>query len=485
MTGAVGVGERVEHPERGAGVVVATLPGRRLRVRFDATPSCPATLPGRELRSAKAPDARSGPNLSTSKQRGAPRAKATAGRASKPSTKGRARAEARDAERAALWQTIEALRLGVVPAAHARDYTVGRDEQLDRLEALLATGQGLRVVSGDYGMGKTHLLDVLEQVAGQRGFVVARVALDPTEVPLSHPLRLYSAVLRSLRYPDGTQGTLEPILEKLEASQRHLSDASGPGSRFFSPVLFARGLGDPDLAELLSDYIAGYHVDSLGADSLLRERGWNGARLLTLSDYRTYGRMYVYLLGTLACWARDAGFGGLLLLFDEAERGDLFDAAHFRLASEVLRHFAAVTLPAGALRFDPEDLYRGGHRVHQELPLRFEAAQPLSVVMALTDAPRMRRELLEMLDPQDVLVRLRHIPMRELATLTDRISALYSAAYPELVLGPDARAALHQGVRRVVAREGELVPRDLVRGMVALLDGLRHGRVSERDLASG
>jgi hypothetical protein len=453
---------RVFHPDHGAGTVVTPLFGGRARVRFDRAPTLPRSVPVAALvplvNGAQKPEpsraARVGPRASTTEERAA-----------------------RPPDWADLWQTIEALRLGVVPFAHARDYTVGRRAEVARLEELLRLGQGMSIVRGDYGVGKTHLLDVLEQMARAGGFVTSRVTLDPREVALSHPLRLYRAVLNGLRFPDGTAGSLDPIFERLEASGDHVKErAGGPYSRFLSPALFVRRTGDADLIDLLADYVEGYPMDMDEVHQRLTTSGWHGDRLLALSDFRTYGRMYAHLLGTLASWAKDAGFKGLLVLFDEMERADVFDAFHLDFAVQVIAHYAAVTLPREALRFDPETLYRGGHRVHRRLPLRFREDQPLSVVLALTPAPRAGALVEGLLDTSRVVLDINALDTQSYAELVDRVASLYVRAYPEFSLEPNGGERLRKVVMASAPRDG-VVPREMVRATVTLLDLLRHGRI--------
>lgn len=486
-----GPGNRVLHPNHGPGAVLALVAGYRVRVRFDRSPSLPLTVPRQSLvpfrtDGAGPANGRAGPKppraWSGHASHGGRRNRRAGGPASGSGRSKEVAAPTRPApaghprDWADLWQTIEALRLGVVPSAHAKDYTVGRERELKRLEEVLDSGQGLRIVLGDYGLGKTHLLDVLEQVALKRGYVISRVVLDPNEVPLSHPLRLYRAILSGLRYPEGAGGTLDPILQPLEESRPHHEFMGRRYSRFFTPVLFGRRARDPEIADWLQDYIEGCRLDAPTVDHVLRRIGWRGDRILVLSDFRTYGRMYVHLLGTLASWARDAGFRGLLVLFDEVERTDVFDAKHLDLAMEVLGHYAAVALPSEVLKFDPDDLYKGGHAVHQNLPLRFEENQPLGVVIALTDAPRTKERILALLDSGAVLVPLERLPRKALGTLVDRVIDLYARAYPGYRMPVVRRVAIREQVLAAWPGGDQALPREIVRGTVGLLDAGRHGR---------
>ena len=122
-------------------------------------------------------------------------------------------------------QTIEAMRLGVVPAARIDAYTVGRTFELELVDDDLraATTQGaVRAFLGDYGVGKTHLLEIIQHRALDANYLTARVVLDPDETSPAHPKRVYRTLVRHLAYPDrpwDDSAGLEPLLEKASASE--------------------------------------------------------------------------------------------------------------------------------------------------------------------------------------------------------------------------------------------------------------------------
>src|SRR5690606_28616893 len=121
--------------------------------------------------------------------------------------------------------TLEAMRLGVVPTAQLDAYTVGRDFEMGLVEADLEEANvsgAVRAFLGDYGVGKTHLLELVQQKALDEGFLAARVVLDPEESSPAHPKRVYRAAVRTLRYPDRPyeEGAgLGPLLEKAARSE--------------------------------------------------------------------------------------------------------------------------------------------------------------------------------------------------------------------------------------------------------------------------
>ncbi|MFQ5654618.1 MAG: BREX system ATP-binding domain-containing protein, partial [Planctomycetota bacterium] len=522
-------GDRVRHRTHGLGRVLRLSTRNRLLVSFDSGPLLPRTvdslacsLPGPDdrppreggvaeatqnvngvSREGTAPPGRRGATSSArvgSEGDGSARERSRVRRGSgkttktkkkvRRKTKGPARARSRreappkdarvtvrvpiDFPTARVRQGLEALRTGVVPAFHVQDYTVGRDRELADFRDLLAARRGLRLIWGDYGAGKTHLLDVLERIAREEHFLSARAILNPRDVPPSHPQRLYRIFLTSLRYPDDSGSGWRPLFEKLVDSPEHRASHGDRFSRFLSPVLFALHTGDEEAIGWASDYLEGYPMESTEVTRALRRVGWRGPNLLALSDYRTYGRMYVHMMGALSSWARDAGYRGLVLLMDEVERVDRLDAVHRRLAEEVLKHYAAATLPESMLRFHPGALYRGGHPVHRVLPITYDSDQPLAAVLAFTPLAETWELSRRIVSDEGVHLPLRPLSPRDLRLLVKRVARLYERGYRGFQAGEGTIARFLSHLDGALLDDGEN-PRHVVRGVVELLDLVRYG----------
>lgn len=505
MSEGFALGEEVMHPVFGAGRVLGMRPGRRVRVRFDRQQHLPRTVPADEVRVVPAtaleileqlglgPDGR--PLVSPEVPAPAPAA------APAPAPRPRRRRPAYletgplpaapprvldPAGGASYVQALEALRCGVVPSQHASDYTVGRERELGRIAELLEARRGLRIAWGDYGSGKTHLLEVAEQMGLEANFLVSRITLDPSEVPPSHPQRLYRAIAEHLRTPGELETGLEPLMRRLAGSADHRLPSGPRASRFLSPYVYATWLDDPRTLDWARDYAHGAGVDPHEGRYRLDRCGWPGLPPLTLSDYRTYGRVYVHLVGTVSAWARDAGFEGLLLLFDEVEFVGSCDRLHLEFSREVLSHYAAATLPPAELGFDPEqDLYRGGHEVHRQLELRFEPDQPLAAVFALTPEPEIEQLLFGMIPGRGNDLWLDELVPAQAGELVARIATLAAAAYPGEGPPEDLLETLSADVGRMLA-EGHGNARRVVQAIVHRLDARRFAeRAAARAAGSG
>ena len=231
---SLGRGDRVRHSTWGTGVVLRKLVFEVVRVQFDRSPHLPRRLKLSELEPLvdEAVEEESENDLNRVPPARLPILRSVPAQSlpSRPAV--RTRLAQDDA-----WQTLEALRLGVVPARGIRDYTVAREQELGNLAALLEQGSGCRVLWGDYGAGKTHLLEAAEQLALEQGFATARLTLDPREHALHHPLRLYRRIADSVRTSDQVTPGFEGLFERLQNSSDHYRPDGTRASRFFSPYL--------------------------------------------------------------------------------------------------------------------------------------------------------------------------------------------------------------------------------------------------------
>ena len=326
--------------------------------------------------------------------------------------------------------TLEAMRLGVVPATDLSAYTVGRDVEVALVDADLREaderGGSVRAFLGDYGVGKTHLLELCQERALAQGFLTARATLDPLETSPSHPKRVYRALVRSLRYPDrpAEEGAgLGPLLGRAAESPAALAllgleprskgaslDAQlSDGLHLYlsAAVAYTRSLQRAKghsaafidrCADLLGDWIEGHPTISnqaIDAD-LSHLRGWH-PKVYSLLDYRPWSRIYGYLLSGLSALARASGYRGLCLVLDEAEFYNLLSRENRAYASHLFKSWTLAALggtaagkgaaPLEELPFDAKEIDIGGYGVQQRLPGRYGTHPGLYVVFAMTPSP--------------------------------------------------------------------------------------------------
>lgn len=98
------------------------------------------------------------------------------------------------------------LKAGLSPYHHLDELTIGFDRLKRWVAPLLhenGAGESLAIVTGAYGAGKTHTLQVARLVAARRGFATTAMSPDLGQSILAHPQRMVSALIENLEYYDG------------------------------------------------------------------------------------------------------------------------------------------------------------------------------------------------------------------------------------------------------------------------------------------
>jgi hypothetical protein len=456
----VRTGDRIRHPDWGAGRVLALLRGGRVvRVEFDEMAGTPWEIPRDELMvldpdgplaSSARKEAgeafheddkahpKEGPGVREGGEDDRVPVNDSGGRDPSPQDSVTAR------------QAIEALRLGVVPTSHLDTYTVGRDVELvvvlKDLESAVRDG-GFRVVLGDYGTGKTHFLEMAELLALESGFLATRATLDSREVVPNRPRRIFHQLARGIRYPDDptieSRG-LKPLLEKAAKDGkivRQWSSRNSPDYHpYIGPALFYMAVVSEmdegeELKERLIDWIEGSEVASnLDLEKELRQLTGARTRLYALKDFRTVTHLYTLILGGIAELARQVGYRGLAVMVDEAEFYSVLRGQDRTFADILFRTFAAASLPRSVLRFDPDDLPRGGQAIHQSFSFRYKETQPFYCVFALTHDPE-GKAVLESSIPGNRFMELMPFTTEDYITLSSRVLSLYGLAQAEFEPG--------------------------------------------------
>ena len=444
----MGPGTAVRHAREGAGRVLRLLDdGRRALVRFEARPGVPAVVPVGQLERTVVHEV----------------APASASEAVLPWAAALEQTGGPDR------QTLEALRLGVVPRHGLAALTVGRHTELSRLEGLLDRGRGLAVLLGSYGAGKSHMIELCEAEGRSRGMLVARASFDPVELPPSHPLRLYRALMASLSGRDGVAAGLRPLLERVEPTETRLTGAEQ--HRWLSAALFAVHHADEALAdEVLAFVEARGPADHPKLSRRLRRAGYAGPPLLGLPDYRTFGQVMAHLLSGVARWTRVAGHPGLLVLLDEAEALDRLDRLSRTMADTVLRYLALAALDDADLAFEPDAVSRGGHAVHRAIDPRAGCEPPLAVVCAFTPNPDVEAVLSGLLAPGLAPVELPPLRPSLLPLLADKVYSAVVRVHPSLDPPTAHRDRVRRALASAFASGGVETPRQAARLVVEFWD---------------
>jgi hypothetical protein len=202
-------------------------------------------------------------------------------------------------------EIVEAFRSGIVPTNWIKGWTVGRAKELAQVETwLYDQTSGTIVIKGEYGAGKTHLIEYLYHKAQMLNYAVARVSLDPFSTQLAFPKMIYRELIQTLRLLQGEK-TLNfreilCILAKKQALTDHL---------IFGP--FLKALREKQVTTSMWQWLEGFE------SSFCRFGG--------LYNHTTAANIYSYLLSGLSRALVDClDMSGLVLLFDELESSRLY-----------------------------------------------------------------------------------------------------------------------------------------------------------------
>jgi hypothetical protein len=226
-------------------------------------------------------------------------------------------------------RALEALRNGVPNGDAVRALGCAQPHVLERFENQLGELDAMRsgdlsathgsLVAGGFGAGKSHLLEHLEQVALQRGFVVSRVVISK-ETPLYDLTKLYLATIRDARIPDARGPVMHELAQRMDYRASRAADFvdwanQAPGMIGASVLLHERSK-DADLISRVIDWWSGEKLGVSEVRTGLRQVGSDKAfdvKAITLRNLAPIRFEFA------ARFARAAGFRGWVLLIDEVE----------------------------------------------------------------------------------------------------------------------------------------------------------------------
>lgn len=378
---------------------------------------------------------------------------------------------------------LEALRLGVVPRSQNSRFTVGRDNEFSVLREDLddaAKMGSARVFLGDYGCGKTHMLECIEEEALSRGFLTSRVILDAERIPPSQPKRVYTELVRRLRFPDvdgqpGLETLIEKAVDKLPAG--FLKPGHELYHAYLSPIISClKVLEDEGLRRQALDWLEG-HSD-IGSQELqadLRKATKLPIRLYALKDFRPWAHLYSYLVGGLAYLAQRAGYKGLVVLFDEAEFYALLRGSNRDFADLLFGYYAAAALGPERSHFDVRNAKKGGHEIHRSFQPGYRDQVPLYCAFAMTEDPWGVIALKRVVG-EGRMHRLNPLGLQHYQELSARVVDIYKAAYPEFKAADTVQNPMGQVLYRGVENGRLENPRQVLKFILEMLDVSRLAR---------
>jgi hypothetical protein len=328
---------------------------------------------------------------------------------------------------------IQALNAGVVPRLGLRHIQVGRAREVEALvkdiERLADAGSSIRVVIGEYGAGKTFFLNLVRQIALEKGLVVVNADLGPDRrlhATGGQARSLYAELMRNLATrtkPEG--GALPSVVERFVGKAHEDATALGrPSTDLIKERLapLEELVSGYDFAAVVGEY---WHASDNGDEgkksAALR---WLRGEWATRTDARSAlgvvrtiiddASIYDYLK-LMAQFVRLAGYKGMLVVLDEMVNLYKLQSAQARSANyeQILRILNDVLQgSAGGLGFvmggTPDFLMDSRRGLYSYQALQSRLAENAFAKGGLVDlsGPVVR---LQSLTPEDLFVLLANI----------------------------------------------------------------------------
>lgn len=367
---------------------------------------------------------------------------------------------------------VEAFRLGIVPHQDVETFTFGREEQVRtvlRALARLESGQGdVYIVEGEYGTGKTHLLEYLHHRALASGVVTSMVQLDPVEVTPHRPKRVYREMVHNLRFiRDGRECGFRDLLTA--AMDLDVADHA-----FLGPYLRKLKRLEPGnvQAEMFWQLAEGESTKEFALERRSPYRVRGAQRMPALYDFSTAADCYCYLISGLSYISRQLGLKGLVLLLDEAETvTGPRDVLHLTKSVNFMDGLV------GTARNDAELKRLSPRMIHNQVrpvPYIYRDAY-LLVVFATTPAPY-DYAYLRLANRVDHRIPLEPLGDRAMVDAFANLVAVYLRAYP----GFEFTESEQRQVLQAAARHGADGVRAFIKFCVSALDVARWRRQSAR-----
>jgi hypothetical protein len=225
---------------------------------------------------------------------------------------------------------------GTPPEFGIEHFTVGLEPYLKVIEDEYLDGilkynlSSFKLITGNYGGGKTHFLYTVRDLAFRHNYCVAYVSLNPTECPFDKLELVYKGIAANLIAPRPADAPtaiwdkgIESVVRKWHEDQRKLHDRADNLRKYLETLPTTESTSFSNavrgaFASLLAEDGEGFNdvVQWLKGEDVAKE-----VRVQHRISERIDKATAFRVLRSLIQWVHAIGYTGLILLFDEAERG--------------------------------------------------------------------------------------------------------------------------------------------------------------------
>jgi len=218
---------------------------------------------------------------------------------------------------------------GTPPEFGIEYFSVGLEPYLKVMEQEYLEGilkynlSSFKLITGNYGGGKTHLLYLIRDLAWKHDYITSYISLSATECPFDRLELVYKKIVSNITLPLKPEEMLQPWEIGIESLLRKWYQRVKEDRSFLSSIKNLESTSFTNavkgaLLNLSSDDEEGFCAlgQWLKGEDIPREiklRYRISERIDRTSAFR--------MLRSLIQFVNTIGFSGLILLFDEAERG--------------------------------------------------------------------------------------------------------------------------------------------------------------------
>ncbi|MBF6612775.1 MAG: DUF2791 family P-loop domain-containing protein [Chloroflexi bacterium] len=283
-------------------------------------------------------------------------------------------------------QTLEALRVGVVPVQDAETLTIGLEAEQVTLERALArsrerSGDALAVI-GDYGFGKSHFIELAARRGLRENFLVASASLDLVEVPPGKAHKIYEALVTSLRYPDTEERGLLPLINRALENPSAIAwlVEACPREPKNCPLASALLALQDCASQLAFDQIVQWLSGQAKPQAEMRSCLKKPPPMYVTGET---ARQYSYMLTGISTLATLLGYSGLAVLIDESEHYSLLRTTQRERADAFFKAMVVSALGLNNGRIDARTI---PDNPRSEYPVSYVSEPHLLFLFALTES---------------------------------------------------------------------------------------------------
>jgi len=180
------------------------------------------------------------------------------------------------------------------------------------------------LIAGDFGSGKSHLLEYLQHVAVEEHFVCSKVVISK-ETPLYDPAKFYRSAMRVAVVPGKRGAALTEIVAHLDPANEAYNElntwthspSAALNSRFAATLFLFKRMGMD--AELRNRLVSFWSGDPLGAGEIKKYLKACGERATYKIETATLRDLAIQRFQFVPRLIVAAGYAGWVLLVDEVE----------------------------------------------------------------------------------------------------------------------------------------------------------------------